>query len=123
MLPELPDLPFDKYHRFIVSLGALVALLSLFLDTTFVSNRTAFEMGAVAVGFGLLGWVIELFWSAYSRQKNIEWQHVIRQTPHGESPYENMSGGRMGMVYVVVLSRLLVVGGLVAAEAWIYLSV
>lgn len=60
MLDGIPDLPFNKLHRFIASLGALLVLLSLFVETAYLTNELVFELGFAALSIGLASWLVEM---------------------------------------------------------------
>lgn len=65
MLPGLSfDLPllFNEYYTYLASVGTVVGGVALFIDPTFVSSRVAFEMGAIGVLSGLLGWLVDSLW-------------------------------------------------------------
>lgn len=119
---SVPSLPFGKWYTFIASFGSVVAGLSLFLETTFLPNRLVFEMGGVAVVFGIIGWVVEMILSDWSKHKNVQWQHVIRQTPTGESPYDYMPGNPGNTVIVAFALRIMILMGFILVETGLYLS-
>jgi hypothetical protein len=117
----LPDLPFDKYYKYLASIGTAVLLLSLFVQTTFLDNRVVFEMGGVAVIFGVLGWLVEKFWMDYEANVNMEWQHAVRASAGTKkSPYDFVDVNRLRIPWVLLGSRLLLLLAFVGIEIWIY---
>lgn len=119
---NLPDLPLKQYHRFLTTIGAIVAVLSLFVDTTFLPSRAVFEMGATAFGFGLAGWILENFWSEFSHAKNMDWMRVVQEGDWNETPYENLRYSMVTLSLVVSLSRILLIAGFFWIEAQIYFA-
>lgn len=121
-LGSLPDLPFNKYYTYIASVGALAIFLSLFLETVYLNNQTVFEMGAAAVAFGILGWLVEMYWRNWNEGMNTALPHAISKISPGESPFDYMDFDPMTVAFTMFLSRITVFGGLLLTEGYIYLT-
>lgn len=117
----LTNLVYDRYYKFLASLGALIIVLSLFFPTFPFERIKVLEMGSVLVIFGLIGWFIDNSWEVLENNLELKWQHNIAKTDLGSSPYENMDYDSVKLGLLVILSRMLVVGGLIITEIWIYL--
>lgn len=104
------DLPFDKYHQFIASLGAVAILAALFLDSTFIGNRVIFEMGAGAVFFGLIAWVFESLLVEYTATKSLSDPNYAA----------NAHTSAMGVVRIATAVRILIIIVWLAVETLLY---
>ena len=118
MLPDIniPELPLNEYHRFMTTVGALVTILSLFIDTTFLPGRVVFEMGAATFVFGLIGWLLEIFLGEYSMALNMKWKEVISKSGPRQSPYDLMDSDQVWIAIGSAVARFLVIVG------WVYVE-
>lgn len=117
----LPDIPFDKYYKYLASIGTAVLLLTLFIETTFLDNRIVFEMSGVALIFGVLGWLVEKFWIDYEANVNMEWQHAVKASAGtNKSPYDIVDVNRLRIPWIILGSRLLLLLIFAAIEISIY---
>ena len=98
------------------SVGALVAVLSLFIDTTFIPSRTVFEMASVTFIAGILGWLFEIFLGEYASALNAKWREVVVRREPGQSPYDLMNANQLRMTIGATFARLIVFIG------WVYVE-
>jgi hypothetical protein len=122
MLPDwIPDLPFDQYYKFIASIGTIILIPSLVIETTFLDNQVVFEMGAVALGYGFIGWFLEKFVMDYEAAINMKWRHAVSKASKvRESPYDIMDVNQIGMAWIIGIVRLLFFIVFISVELGIY---
>ena len=119
---SLPDLPFKHYYQYLASFGAIVIIISLLLQPTFMSSKKLFEMGSIAIIFGIFGWLLEMFWHNLADNINMEWKHATYKAGPQQSPYEIFDVDRLKLTAFVSLSRMIMFGIFVFSEFMVYSS-
>lgn len=117
----IPDLPFNEYHRFIASSGVVFMIIPLIVDPEFIPQRTVFEMGAVAVFFGIVGWLVEYYWVEHSDHVNFDYQVARAKAIAGDkSELDEMIANDPISELRVSASRAVIMVCFVAVEVWLY---